>query len=110
MSALAEKQRDLLDFIGHYQCEQGASPSFEEMRDALGLKSKSGVHRLVHALEERGYIRRLRNRPRCIEIASAPSLQISADSITDAELVRIAKLRGLAVGRVFSGYFSELRV
>ncbi|MGC6536534.1 MAG: LexA family protein, partial [Candidatus Puniceispirillaceae bacterium] len=59
---LTAKQRDLLNFIKSYQEAQDHAPSFDEMKDAVGLKSKSGIHRLVKALEERGYIRRLANR------------------------------------------------
>ena len=69
---LTAKQRDLLNFIKSYQAAQDHAPSFDEMKDAVGLKSKSGIHRLVNALEERGYIRRLANRARAIEIISSP--------------------------------------
>ena len=65
---LTAKQRDLLVFLKQYQAEHEHAPSFDEMKNAIGLKSKSGIHRLVSALEERGYIRRLANRARAIEI------------------------------------------
>ena len=65
---LTAKQRDLLNFLTVYQDNHDHAPSFDEMRDAMGLKSKSGIHRLVSALEERGHIRRLANRARAIEI------------------------------------------
>ena len=65
---LTAKQRDLLNFLREYQLEHDHAPSFDEMKDAVGLKSKSGIHRLVSALEERGHIRRLANRARAIEI------------------------------------------
>ena len=65
---LTAKQRDLLNFLREYQQEHDHAPSFDEMKDAVGLKSKSGIHRLVSALEERGHIRRLANRARAIEI------------------------------------------
>jgi repressor LexA len=61
---LTAKQHELLLFIQRKLEETGISPSFEEMKDALDLKSKSGVHRLISALEERGFIRRLPNRAR----------------------------------------------
>jgi repressor LexA len=61
---LTAKQRELLLFIDNRLKESGISPSFDEMREALELKSKSGVHRLISALEERGFIRRLPNRAR----------------------------------------------
>lgn len=65
---LTAKQRALLTYLNSYLDEHKLSPSFDEMRTALGLASKSGVHRLISALEERGYIRRLPNRARAIEI------------------------------------------
>jgi repressor LexA len=69
---LTAKQNELLRFI-HERLEQGGvSPSFEEMKEALSLKSKSGVHRLIGALEERGFIRRLPNRARALEILQMP--------------------------------------
>lgn len=67
---LTHKQRELLDYIGSYIATEGAAPSFEEMKDAVGLKSKSGVHRMIAALEERGFIQRLPNRARAIEITN----------------------------------------
>lgn len=69
---LTAKQRELLVFIQRKLEETGISPSFEEMKDALDLKSKSGVHRLISALEERGFIRRLANRARALEVLKQP--------------------------------------
>lgn len=69
---LTAKQRELLIFIQRKLEESGISPSFEEMKDALDLKSKSGVHRLISALEERGFIRRLPNRARALEVLKQP--------------------------------------
>lgn len=69
---LTRKQHELICFIEDRLAETGISPSFEEMKDALGLKSKSGVHRLISALEERGFLRRLPNRARALEITKAP--------------------------------------
>lgn len=74
MIGLTHKQRDCLAFIRAYMAEHGASPSFEEIREGLGLTSKSGVHRLLQALEERGRIRRLHDRARTIEIVDANPL------------------------------------
>ena len=65
---LTKKQHDLLMFIHERMNESGVPPSFEEMKDALDLKSKSGIHRLITALEERGFIRRLPNRARALEV------------------------------------------
>jgi len=69
---LTAKQRELLLFIQQRLGETGISPSFDEMREALDLKSKSGVHRLISALEERGFIRRLPNRARALEVLKLP--------------------------------------
>ena len=69
---LTAKQQQLLRFIQSRLDTDGVSPSFEEMKDALDLKSKSGVHRLINALEERGFIRRLPNRARALEILKVP--------------------------------------
>ena len=71
---LTRKQHELLTFIHGRLGEAGVSPSFEEMKDALDLKSKSGVHRLITALEERGFIRRLPNRARALEVVKMPEL------------------------------------
>ena len=69
---LTRKQHELVCFINDRLAATGVSPSFEEMKDALALKSKSGVHRLISALEERGFIRRLPNRARALEVVKMP--------------------------------------
>ena len=69
---LTKKQRDLLQFIHQRLEEDDVPPSFEEMKNALGLKSKSGIHRLINGLEERGYIERLPHRARALEIKKLP--------------------------------------
>ena len=69
---LTAKQHELLLFIQRKLEETGISPSFEEMKEALELKSKSGVHRLISALEERGFLRRLPNRARALEVLREP--------------------------------------
>ena len=75
---LTAKQHELLLFIDDRLKESGVSPSFDEMREALELKSKSGVHRLISALEERGFIRRLPNRARALEVLKLPETRPSA--------------------------------
>ena len=75
---LTAKQRELLMFIDRRLGQTGISPSFDEMREALELKSKSGVHRLISALEERGFIRRLANRARALEVVKLPETRPSA--------------------------------
>jgi repressor LexA len=79
---LTRKQHELICFISDRLEETGVSPSFEEMKEALDLKSKSGVHRLISALEERGFIRRLPNRARALEILKMPER---------GEVVKLAK-------------------
>lgn len=69
---LTKKQHELLQFIHTRIEETGVSPSFEEMKEALDLRSKSGIHRLITALEERGFIRRLPNRARALEVVRLP--------------------------------------
>jgi len=71
---LTKKQHELLHFINARLREGGVSPSFEEMKEALALKSKSGVHRLINALEERSFIRRLPNRARALEVLRMPDV------------------------------------
>jgi len=73
---LTRKQHELLSFIQTRLEDSGISPSFEEMKEALDLKSKSGVHRLISALEERGFIRRLPNRARALEVLRQPDSSV----------------------------------
>jgi repressor LexA len=82
---LTRKQHELIRFIQARLEETGVSPSFEEMKEALDLKSKSGVHRLISALEERGFIRRLPNRARALEVLRQPE-----DVTTKAATTRAA--------------------
>ncbi|MCE7027774.1 transcriptional repressor LexA [Jiella avicenniae] len=82
---LTRKQHDLLLFIHERLKESGVPPSFDEMKDALDLRSKSGIHRLITALEERGFIRRLPNRARALEVLKLP------DSIRNPRTAGTAK-------------------
>ena len=75
---LTSKQHELLRFIQDRLAATGVSPSFDEMREALDLKSKSGVHRLISALEERSFIRRLPNRARALEVLRMPDAAVAA--------------------------------
>jgi len=77
---LTRKQYELLRFINERLKEAGVPPSFDEMKDALDLRSKSGIHRLITALEERGFIRRLPNRARAIEVIKLPELSQAASA------------------------------
>jgi repressor LexA len=81
---LTRKQQELLVFIDERLRASGISPSFEEMKEALDLKSKSGVHRLINALEERQFIRRLPNRARALEVLKLP------DALQQAPALKLA--------------------
>ncbi len=83
---LTQKQKDLLMFIHQRISEKGVSPSFEEMKEALNLKSKSGIHRLITALEERGFIKRLAHRARALEIVKLPD-SVIPDGATETSSV-----------------------
>lgn len=87
---LTQKQKELLLLIHRRVQETGVPPSFEEMKEALDLKSKSGIHRLITALEERGFIRRLPHRARALEIVKLP------DAIADFTRPRHAEPHGIA--------------
>ena len=81
---LTAKQHELLNFIHERLAKTGVSPSFDEMREALDLKSKSGVHRLISALEERQFIRRLPNRARALEVVRMPDVAVPATAASTA--------------------------
>ena len=87
---LTRKQHELLLYIQARLAESGVSPSFEEMKEALDLKSKSGVHRLISALEERGFIRRLPNRARALEVLKMPDGEQAPPSPTRRRRPRAA--------------------
>lgn len=87
---LTAKQHELLNFINDRLSATGVSPSFDEMREALDLKSKSGVHRLISALEERQFIRRLPNRARALEIVRMPEVRGNAPTPTPKPVVLAA--------------------
>jgi repressor LexA len=94
---LTAKQRELLQFITVRLEESGISPSFEEMKEALDLKSKSGVHRLISALEERGFIRRLPNRARALEVIRQPEDSVAAPRVRMND--NVVPLRAPALAR-----------
>ena len=90
---LTHQQEKLLQFINNFQLKSNVTPSFDEMKDGLGLKSKSGIHRILSALEERGYIRKLNNRARAIEVLKFPNNKtkyFNNNSITIPILGKIA--------------------
>jgi repressor LexA len=94
---LTSKQHSLLLFIHQRLEATGVSPSFEEMKEALDLKSKSGVHRLIGALEERGFLRRLANRARALEVVKMPdggsSRSLSQDEAVNNKVAVLADRR-----------------
>ena len=87
---LTAKQHELLNFINDRLSQTGVSPSFDEMREALDLKSKSGVHRLISALEERQFIRRLPNRARALEVVRMPETSAAPSSAPQPKPVVMA--------------------
>lgn len=89
---LTIKQQQLLLFIKQHLERGGVSPSFEEMKEALDLKSKSGIHRLISALEERGFIRRLPNRARALEVLKLPD-GLAASVVERAPAISAAPVR-----------------
>ena len=99
---LTHKQSELLTYLSDHMQQHDVPPSFDEMRDALGLASKSGVHRLVSGLEERGYIRRLANRARAIEILKP--LTAAAGSVVTRAVETASNLISLPLlGRIAAG-------
>jgi repressor LexA len=103
---LTSKQHELLRFIHQRLGESGVSPSFDEMREALELKSKSGVHRLISALEERGFIRRLPNRARALEVLKLPDSATPAAATAPRPVVPAAANDTIEIplhGRIAAG-------
>lgn len=90
---LTRKQHELICFINDRLADTGVSPSFEEMKEALDLKSKSGVHRLISALEERQFIRRLPNRARALEVLRMPERAEGPRAAPSAQAAPLANAR-----------------
>jgi repressor LexA len=80
---LTRKQHELLIYIDHHLKQTGFSPSFEEMKEALQLRSKSGIHRLISALEERGFLRRRHHRARALEVTRLPDDMLARELLAD---------------------------
>ncbi len=93
---LTRKQYELLIFIDKYLKKTGVSPSFDEMKDALGLASKSGIHRLILGLEERGFIRRLPHRARALEVLRVPENMAPREGFAPNVIKGDFKLSGAA--------------
>lgn len=104
---LTRKQRDLLLFIHNRLNEGGVAPSFDEMKEALDLKSKSGIHRLITGLVERGYLQRLPNRARAVEVVRLPedmTGQAKKSSTSDRIAEKISDITTLPlVGKIAAG-------
>ena len=94
---LTFQQERLLNFIMNYQKTNNITPSYDEMRESLNLKSKSGIHRLVSGLEERGYIKKLENRARAIEIIRSAKITFNPE-ILDNEIINLPLLGRIAAG------------
>lgn len=107
---LTRKQYELLVYIDNYLRDHGISPSFDEMKEALNLKSKSGIHRLITGLEERGFIRRLAHRARALEVLRLPDnsdddqtpAASAATNVTSIASARKATHRPATVSSAFS--------
>ena len=95
---LTKKQNELLKFIYEKQREHGLSPSFDEMKDALGLRSKSGIHRMIIALEERGFIKKLPNRARALEIIKLPKNNEASSDLKNDDSISIPFVGKVAAG------------
>jgi len=87
---LTKKQHELLTFINRRLAATGVAPSFDEMKDALNLRSKSGIHRLISGLEERGFIRRLAHRARALEVVKLPEESAAPAAVAGAERGRFS--------------------
>src|SRR5476649_1864340 len=100
---LTRKQHELLMFIHERIKETGVSPSFDEMKEALNLKSKSGIHRLITALEERGFLRRLPHRARALEVVKLPDGVGEMDRTSDEKAARPGGFTANVITGKFSG-------
>ncbi len=98
ITMLTFQQEKLLKFIIDYQKQNNVTPSFDEMKDGLDLKSKSGIHRIVSALEERGYIKKLNNRARAIEIIKNVNLIDTENGKNKNNIISIPILGKIAAG------------
>jgi SOS-response transcriptional repressor LexA len=102
---MTRRELNLLEYIKEYISAYGLPPSFQEMMEAFGLKSKSGVHRMVKNLEEQGYIRRLPMKARCIEVVENPTLPTDPSNFSIKQLAAEAKRRHLVLGHLYSDTF-----
>ena len=104
---LTKKQKELFDYLDLYMIKTGISPSFEEMKLALNLKSKSGIHRLITSLEQRGFIKRLKHRARAMQIIKKPQDLISNNSIYNNKEHSIPIMGTISAGNPIEGILTE---
>ena len=90
---LTKKQKELFDYLKHYISNNQISPSFEEMKEAVNLKSKSGIHRLISSLEERGFIKRLKHKARAMQIIDKES-----NNMNSLDIINIPLIGSIAAG------------
>ena len=95
---LTHQQENLLKFIINFQKQSNVTPSFDEMKIGLGLKSKSGIHRLLSSLKERGYIKKLTNRARAIEVIKNVALTINESNFKNDTFIAVPILGKIAAG------------
>lgn len=100
---LTNQQQQLLEFLSKRIGENGVCPSFDEMKEALELKSKSGIHRLITALEERGFIRRLPNRARALEIRTLPPAFVAPSKPAITKIIPDGMISLPLCGRIAAG-------
>jgi len=105
---LTRKQHELLTFIDRHLRETGFSPSFEEMKEALQLRSKSGIHRLISALEERGFLRRHHHRARALEVVRLPENMAGSSAVREANVTQPNFAPNVIQGN-FSGRLAGVR-
>ena len=98
---LTKKQHELLLFLEERISQSGVTPSFEEMKNKVGLKSKSGIHRLISALEDRGFIKKLPFKARAIEILKSPNIKSKPSGHKPDTLKQVVELP--VVGRIAAG-------
>ena len=104
---LTRKQHELLTFIDQHLRQTGFSPSFEEMKEALQLKSKSGIHRLISALEERGFLQRRHHRARALEVTRLPDNMAVAAPAPQADAAAPARAETAFAPNVIRGDFAK---
>ena len=97
---LTKKQHELLLFLEDRIAQSGVTPSFEEMKNKVGLKSKSGIHRLISALEDRGFIKKLPFKARAIEILKSPNIRSKSSDNKDCLLYTSPSPRDLSTSRM----------